>query len=295
MNSSFPTPASSEEPPRLGERVIYALKHLWRHVRVQRPITSLLGPQYRRSRECIEIDLTWACNMRCLNCNRSVRQAPTGEHMSLEQVQAFVAESRARHVRWRKIRLLGGEPTLHPQFLEIVELLCVYREELGGDLEIQVATNGHGPRVQAILARVEGRVTLDNSQKESDLQPHFGDFNVAPRDLASYRHADFRNACYVAQECGMGLTPYGYYGCAVAGGIDRVLGLDLGRKSLPEASEDLEEQLAALCAWCGRFKTGDFIPRGLRPPLEEERMTESWKQAYARWRADRPRLTRYGP
>ncbi|MFY0580305.1 radical SAM protein [Cystobacter fuscus] len=258
-------------------------------------MTALLGPQYRRSQEFLEIDLTWACNLRCLNCNRSVRQAPTSERMSVEQIQAFLDESRSKGLRWRKIRLLGGEPTLHPQFLQIVDLLCAYREEMGGGMDIQVATNGHGATVRAVLARVAGRVTLDNSQKDSEVQPHFGDFNVAPRDLPEFRHAAFRNACYVAEGCGMGLTPYGYYGCAVAGGIDRVLGLDLGRKRLPDPKDGMEDQLEALCARCGRFKEGAFVPRELRTPLMEERMSKSWLQAYDRWRAHRPRLTRYKP
>ena len=58
--------------------------------------TRALGPRYRRSRDRIDIDITWACNLRCDNCNRSCRQAPTDEHMTVGQIQRFL-EPRARN------------------------------------------------------------------------------------------------------------------------------------------------------------------------------------------------------
>jgi len=289
----FANPPPFEGPPSLRERLVYAARAAWRRVRINRWVTSVLGPQYRRSRDAIEIDLTWACNLKCLNCNRSVRQAPTGERMTLAQVQAFIDESRQSGLTWRKVRLVGGEPTLHPEFEAIVDLLCAWRDKLGGVMDIQVSTNGHGDVVRDVLARIRGGVTIDDSAKEGNVQPHFGDFNVAPRDLSEYQSADYRNACWVAEGCGMGLTPYGYYPCAVAGGIDRVLGLGLGRKRLPMLNDDMLDEAAALCQWCGRFKTGHFVPRNLRPPLLEERMSPSWIEAYAKWRERRPQLRRY--
>lgn len=293
MDMKFANPPPAKGPPSLGERIFYTARAAWRRLRIHRWVTKLLGAQYRRSRDAIEIDLTWACNLRCLNCNRSVRQAPTGERMTLSQVEAFIDESRRSGVVWRKIRLVGGEPTLHPEFDAIVDRLCAWRDELGGAMEIQVSTNGHGHAVMEALDRVRGRVTIDDSAKEGNVQPHFGDFNVAPRDLPEYQRADYRNACWVAEGCGMGLTPYGYYPCAVAGGIDRVLGLGLGRPRLPMLDDDMLDEAASLCQWCGRFKTGHFVPRNLRPPLLDEPMSPSWVAAYARWRASRPHLRRY--
>lgn len=294
MTQRFANPPSSDAAPSWRDRAAEALRSAWRRIRVDRRVTALLGPQYRRSRDAIELDITWACNLRCHNCNRSVRQAPTAERMGLAQVRAFVDESRRSSVRWRKVRLVGGEPTLHPEFAAIVALLRAWRDEEGGVVEIQVATNGHGDAVRAALAALPADVTVDDSAKTGNEQPHFGDFNVAPRDLPEYARADFRNACWVAEGCGMGLTPYGYYPCAVAGGIDRVLGLGLGRPRLPSHDDDMADELAALCQWCGRFKAGHFVPRRLRLPLYGEPTSASWVAAYARWRERKPRLRRYG-
>lgn len=284
---------SVESSPTLVRRSVYAARSRWRAVRVDRRLTRWLGPHYRRSRDAIELDITWACNLKCLNCNRSVRQAPTGEGMTAAQVVAFLRESEAQGHTWRQIRLLGGEPALHPELDAIVEALEAYRTRHPG-VDIALVTNGHGPKVERVLARLEGRLRVENSAKTGDVQPHFGAFNDAPREDPRFTDADFGNACWVARDCGMGLTPYGYYPCAVAGGIDRVLGLGLGRAELPGPDDDMRQELEALCAWCGHFREGNRIPADLVPPITDERMSPGWERAYASWRSRRPALPRYG-
>ena len=99
------------------------VKRVYRYIRVQKPVTKLFGPQYRRSRKFIEIEITYRCNLRCINCDRSCRQAPTNEQMSVEQIQKFINESVDNNVKWERIRVMGGEPTLHPDIFEILNLL----------------------------------------------------------------------------------------------------------------------------------------------------------------------------
>jgi hypothetical protein len=264
----------------------YEVRAIWRRVRITHWLTRFLGPQYRRSRDLIEIDITYACNLHCLNCNRSVTQAPEALHMPLASVVSFVEESIARGKRWRRIRVLGGEPTVHPEFQAIVvELLRYVR--WNPTCIVEVATNGHGPHVEAQLAQLPKTVWVDNSAKTSTIQPHFGPFNMAPLDDARFRRADFRNACFVPDSCGMGLTPTGYYPCAVAGGIDRILGAQLGRTNLPADSDDMLEELDKLCRLCGRFQDGHYVPQALRPALTEARVSPTWAKLYERWRRRR--------
>jgi MoaA/NifB/PqqE/SkfB family radical SAM enzyme len=68
----------------------------------------------------IEIDITYECNLKCINCNRSSTQAPIKEGMTLEQIENFVRESVELNKKWKLINLLGGEPSIHKDFLEIV-------------------------------------------------------------------------------------------------------------------------------------------------------------------------------
>jgi uncharacterized Fe-S cluster-containing radical SAM superfamily protein len=255
--------------------------------RVTRHATRLLGPQFERALRRIEIDITYSCNLTCFNCNRSCEQAPTGEHITVQQIEAFVQESIVKGIKWERIRLLGGEPTLHPQFFEILEVLIGYRSNFSSDTRIVVVTNGYGKKVQQVLARIPGGVSIQNTMKESGVQPAFRSFNIAPRDVAAYRSADFRNGCSIIDQCGFGLSPSGYYPCAVAGGIDRIFGWDIGRQNLPSDDDRMYDLLERFCSHCGHFK------RSPEPPLLAPTMSKTWTEAYAAYRRSKPKPTRY--
>ncbi|MBU0550607.1 radical SAM protein [Myxococcota bacterium] len=263
-------------------RLAYRALGVARRVRISRRITRVLGPQYRRSRDLIEVDITYACNLSCQNCNRSVSHAKQALHMKVADITRFVDESISRGKRWRRIRILGGEPTLHPKFNEIIEELLRYHAWFP-ECIVEVVTNGHGSHVQAKLADLPEAIWIDNSEKESSVQPDFGPFNLAPIDDPRYQSADFSNGCAVLRDCGMGLTPLGYYPCAVAGGIDRVLGAGLGESTLPTDDDDMLKATGRLCGLCGRFRDGHFIPRLLRTPLLDEPISPSWRQLYKEW------------
>jgi hypothetical protein len=248
--------------------------------------TALLGPRWRRKGNIAEIDITYSCNLKCYNCNRSCEQDPSNDGMSVGQVRQFVEESRANRIEWRHIRLLGGEPTTHPQFMEILNLVLDYREKYSPKTRVILVTNGHGERVNRILSLLPPSVEVENSAKITKVQTAFSTFNVAPMDLKEYAGADFSNACSAVSVCGMGVTPYGYYPCAVAGAIDRTFGLNLGRKELPKPGDTMKEELRTFCALCGQFKplTGEQ----LNGPV----MSPTWVQAYARSHANPPKLSR---
>lgn len=291
-NSFAVMPDLARRMPRIQRRwawwwrIVYALRAAWRRLRVSHACTALMGPQYRRSRDMIEIDITYACNLHCLNCNRSVTQAREAMHMPLEMVTQFVDQSLATGRAWRRIRVLGGEPTMHPRFTDVMAELLRYRAAHPTCI-VEVVTNGHGEHVNARLRELPPEVMIDNSAKEGPVQPHFGPFNLAPVDDAHWRGADFRNGCAVLRDCGMGLTPMGYYPCAVAGGIDRIVGEGLAAPSLPPDADDMLAACDRLCRLCGRFQTGHYVPKILRPPLTTEQVSPTWREAYARWHARR--------
>ena len=83
---------------------------------------------------------------------------------------------------------------------------------------------------------------IENTMKESDVQPQFYAFNLAPADRKGASRIDFTNGCSNIEQYGIGLTPSGYYPCAIAGGIDRVANRNLGRTSI--------QQTMTICSIC---------------------------------------------
>ncbi len=280
--SSFAKPSCVPERWLFLQKVAYRLKAYWRQWRITRLATKVLGCQYSRSRDNIEIDITYDCNLLCQNCNRSARQAPEKLHIPLESISRFVADSIDRGKHWARIRVLGGEPTLHPQFLDVVGELLRYRE-WHPDCIIEVVTNGYGSFVQSQLAKLPASVWIENSHKTGPLQLNFTPFNMAPVDDCRYRGADYANGCAIMNDCGMGLTPLGYYPCAIAGGIDRIKGQRLGRTSLPDDADDMRDLLTAFCPLCGRFKDGHYVPQNLRPILRGNPVSPAWDKLYNDW------------
>ncbi len=263
-------------------RIVFAARKILRWIRVQRPITALLGYQYQVATDSIEIDLTYLCNLRCNNCNRSSAQAPEATHIDLNAIRQFVDDSLSAQRQWSRIRLLGGEPTLHPEFMAILEELERYRA-VYSDTSIQLVTNGYGQKVKRILQSIPKSIYVENSSKRGDVQPGFGPFNLAPQDSAAYSWADYRNGCAIASTCGMGLTPQGYYPCAIAGGVDRVLGIQRGRSRLPSPNDEMRDLMDTACRLCGRFRDGHYVPERLRTPLLKQETSPSWQKIYTDW------------
>lgn len=262
---------------RMIYRAIYTPACLYPLIRSQSLITKLLGPRFTRSSTFIEIDITYRCNLGCFNCNKSVgrEQAPSNEEMTVEQVQKFVQESVANKIKWNRIHLVGGEPTLHPDFLTILDVLLEYKHSYSPETLILVGTNGYGEKVNEMLKKVPDGIAIGNSSKKSKEQ-RFHPFNMAPKDSLLYKYADYSNGCTIIEMCGMGLTPYGYYPCIVAGGIDRVFGFDKGKKKLPALDDSMVEQLRVFCPLCGQFRCGSITDKTVMSP--------TWKVAYQKYK-----------
>ena len=256
------------------------------YIRVQKPITKILGPKFKRSLKKIEIDITYRCNLKCANCNRSCTQAPTPEQMTVEQINKFIQESVTKNIRWVQITVLGGEPTLHPELLKILKSLLDYKTNHSPKTTLQLVTNGFGKHAKKVLKDIPKEIEVRNTSKDT-LEPLFYPFNLAPKDSPFYIFADYRNGCATMRDCGIGLSPYGYYPCAVAAGIDRIFGFNVGRKQLPKPSDDMNDQLNLLCKLCGHFRSGKarYTRKGLMSP--------SWQEAYTKYQKNRPKMDYY--
>ncbi len=255
-------------------------------IRVQKPITKMLGRKWKRSLKLIEIDITHDCNLKCLNCCRSCKQAPTNEEMTVDQIKKFVKESIDKKANWEMIRVMGGEPTLHQNLIEILNILAEYKKNHSPETKIELVTNGFGNTLNKISSKIPKEIIIHNTAKKLAIQ-HFYKFNLAPKDSKKYKYADFSNGCPAICNVGIGLNRYGYYACANCGAIDRVMGLNIGRKKLPSSDDLMRDQLDACCRYCGIFGYGSTIRS------KKEVMSPSWKKAYEKYKKEKPSLPLY--
>jgi radical SAM protein with 4Fe4S-binding SPASM domain len=90
--------------------------------------------------------ITNRCNRKCSFCfaqKRLSRGSPTAEavHMSRQDIQSIIEF--LKRSGDRQLRLLGGEPTLHPEFTDIVT------EGIAEDFHVHVFSNGMMPQETA--------------------------------------------------------------------------------------------------------------------------------------------------
>ena len=280
---------------------------------------AVKGP-FRPHPHRIIIDITTACDISCMDCNRScgMDQAPAREHMTPDQIRRFIDESISSGRLWcglagevepeqngiriqggdpqyEGLRIEGGEPTLNPALHEILDLLAGYKNYCGSRTDFVLCTNGHSPEGRKQLENVPSGITVYNSAKQTRGIDHHCAFNAAPNDSVFFKGHDFSNGCWLPMYYGIGLTQHGFYPHPICGGIDRVMGFDIGLKSLPPPDYSWREHYRILCRYCGHYNR--YCPEGAvryAPiSLERGRMSSSWRKAYTSYRRNKPVLSRY--
>jgi hypothetical protein len=280
----------------------------------------LFPPSFRSHPHRVIIDITASCNLACVDCNRSCGkgQAPASEHMTPGQIRRFVAESRAQNRLWcgsaeptvpeqngmkiaggnpfiEGLRVEGGEPTVHPQLFEILDILCAYKKDHAPETNLVLCTNGHGEPARRALDRMPPEITVINSAKAPAGDNSHCAFNMAPVDDPKFARHDFSGGCWLPAYYGIGLTRHGYYPHPICGSIDRVFGFDLGLKKLPPPNFFWKKHFRKLCALCGHYDR--YSPAGPRQTTglidDRGRMSTSWQRAYNKYREKKPVLSLY--
>jgi hypothetical protein len=208
-------------------------------------------------------------------------------NISVKQIEKFILESIENRREWKQIKIMGGEPTLHPDLHDILNLLLEYKTKGSPYTKIQLSSNGFGPKVKNALSNIPNGIEIIDSEKTSQAQSKFLSINIAPKDIAGYKSCDYINGCWVTSIMGLGLSSGGYYHCVVGAGIDRVFGFNIGKMNLPQSTDKLIDQKSILCGLCGLFKSTDKVVGG------KQIMSESWKKAYYQYQARPPRLSVY--
>ena len=217
-----------------------------------------------------ELHLLYACDLECCACTRAsfLRKPHTGP-MTIEDVEEFFRQARA--LDWIPgIVITGGEPTMHPQFVEIVGMATEFTRSTGKSDKatatasgnyVRVFSNQHRPKARELCRLVRDRfgasIVGDTAKPEgsvggpADYSGWSTDVFVDPSDLGK----PLRMPCYqhASAICGISVDRDGYSPCSPGGALDALRPCGGRTKVLADLfdQEKVAAMTAALCGMCG--------------------------------------------
>lgn len=199
-----------------------------------------------------EFHLTYKCNLSCVNCNRmSFLSTPPTDDMTLDDAREFFRQADELNFK-PNIVLIGGEPTLHPDFFEFCRITSEWLKH-DPTRWFQVWSNGYTQesrdKIKYANEKYNASIPSD-THKEKSMILGQDDIFVSPADFGMKR-----DMCYAhgAMICGMSVDHDGYMPCSIGGMLDGALKLGLRTKRLADL---FDKQKAAditekMCANCG--------------------------------------------
>ena len=130
---------------------------------------------YPQRMSFINITINNYCNLTCFSCDQFVDSAPSKDKMSLQQIKDFVKESQELGWFWEEIRITGGEPSLHPDFKEILNVLNDgLKQNYLPNLTLKIISNGTGKKVRKVLDIDNASLTRINKVTDAFSLEHIG-------------------------------------------------------------------------------------------------------------------------
>jgi hypothetical protein len=198
--------------------------------------------------------------------------------MSLEQIKKFIDQAKASG-GVNKLKVLGGEPLLHPQFVDIYNLLCqAAKDGIIRCIKIESNKTIPQPKVEYYsFVAWKGR-----GQNKKKHQPILW----SPKDLGIVKGAQPR--CPQVTKCGYSLDKYGYLPCSCAIMISRLFDLTkLYKHDFPVQLWGLED----LCQHCifsmdPEWRNQHSCKKLSEHTVEEKTPTKSYQEALDKWNAE---------
>jgi len=216
----------------------------------------------------VQLEITSRCNLNCIQCDRNCGVVNPGPDMELYQIWNFVDASMQNDLKWSRIDIIGGEPTLYKDLSTVFEFIKIYKDKYP-KCKIRFSTNGHGEAVNEIIKTIPGWVGVRNSAKTSKIQPHDA-YRIAPVDIDQ----NTIKACSVPWRCGIALTRYGYFPCGAGASLAKVFGFDIGIKDIKNVTPaNIKRQMLQLCKYCGHSNSST------KKIADGNEMSDSWKTA----------------
>lgn len=221
----------------------------------------------------LEIHPTYRCNLGCIGCSReSFLSNPHTDDMTIEDlIECF---RQADEIGWRKmpgpgngsekprVLILGGEPTLHPDFIQFVDLARDW-----SDTYVQVYSNGYTARSRELLEIAEqhgASIARESFKSQRIVTGQENGQNWSMTTCVSPVDAGIESPgkCYAhcSEICGISVDHDGYSPCTIGNTASKILGLGASTKNLADLWEEdkLAEMTRKQCLHCGWNITGRY-------------------------------------
>tara|TARA_B100000315_G_scaffold127921_1_gene117646 strand:+ start:18347 stop:19204 length:858 start_codon:yes stop_codon:yes gene_type:complete len=167
----------------------------------------------------IQIEITNACNLRCANCTRFIGHHKKPFYMDLDTVRKAIESLEG--YEWG-IGLMGGEPTIHPQFAEICK---VFQEMIPEKSKRQFWTNGckWKEHEKVIYDTFDPDQIVYNDHSEVEEETH-QPLLIAAEDIVKDKDLMWSliDNCWIQRRWSASITPKGAFFCEVAAAQDHL-------------------------------------------------------------------------
>lgn len=230
------------------------------------------------------ITITNVCNLSCGGCSQLCGNFSKDKlwFISLDQLKINI-DIMSKFIS-KKIWIFGGEPTLHPKFNEIKEMLYSYKK-----CEFIIFTNGRLHNKENVnieikknrvgaWAKDKNNITflIDFKQEYGKNEVPIKTFNptlVAPIDIIKIKNKKFyweqaKKHCICWNKCGITIYNNKAYICEVAPAFDQISGenngwtVNEGENPFDKTNEEIEKQAEKFCYRCaaGFSEDENIIP-----------------------------------
>ena len=199
----------------------------------------------------IQIEVTNACNLKCSNCTRFIGHHKKSYFMDLETIRKAIASLEGYE---GCIGLMGGEPTLHPQFAEICK---IYQEMIPDKTKRYLWTNGlNWNKYEDIIREtfeIEHIVYNDHSEYTKGYHQQL---LIAADEIIEDKELMWKliDNCWVQKRWSPSINPKGCFFCEVAAAQDLLFegpgGYSLEKDWWKKEPKDFKDQIKRYCVNC---------------------------------------------
>lgn len=195
----------------------------------------------------IQIEVTNACNFKCAHCSRGIPHIKNPLFANLE----FIEKSLISLKGWKKaVGCHGGEPTLHPNFVEICKLYKRYFPK--NQCALYTSGGKDYLKYENIIKQTFEIILLNDHKKKENHQPIMIAIEEVIDDI-SLRNKLIEN-CWLQQQWSPIITLKGAFFCEVAATFDLLFngpgGYPIESGWWNKSPEDFKDQKERYCKYC---------------------------------------------